>query len=147
MVTIHRLGGQVKPTKNWIAICSLTAVVINIFNFCLIVLLYGNNSRLAAKPPPTLVQLTGGKTVKVKAIGSTERTPDTIKKFTLRLFSLMMTWTGYLPDKSNESNLTVKDPGVIIQEFQGQKDKLPTPAWSSSFALSADFRRQFLTYL
>ena len=134
---------QQQPAKNWIAIASLAALGLNGFNLLLLLLLYGNYSRLAAKPPPSLVQLSNGQAINVSAIGNSERSAETIARFTLDIFSSMMTWTGRLKDSDN--NRVVEDPGVIIKEL-GNK-KIATAAWESSLALSSDFHEQFLIYL
>ena len=129
--------------RNWIAIASLAAFGLNGCNLLLVLLLYGNYSRLAAKPPPSLVQLSNGQAINVSAIGSSERSAETIARFTLDIFSSMMTWTGHLKDSDN--NRVVEDPGVIIKEL-GNK-KIATAAWEASLALSSDFHEQFLIYL
>ncbi|NER27604.1 MAG: hypothetical protein F6J89_08210 [Symploca sp. SIO1C4] len=112
-----------------------------------LLLLYGNYSRLAQKPPPSLVQLSSGEALTVAPIGSKERTPEVVKRFTVDTLTLIMNWSGKLPSKTTEEAVQpTLDPGVDLRTVGG-KGKVTTAAWQGSFALSEDFRKQFLQRL
>lgn len=109
-----------------------------------LLLLYGNYSRLAQKPPPSLVQLSSGEALTVAPLGSKERTPEVVKRFTVNTLTLLMNWSGKLP--SEETTRPTLDPGVDLKTIDG-KGKVTTAAWQGSFALAEDFRKEFLQKL
>jgi hypothetical protein len=119
--------------------------------FCLI-LLYGSYRKLETKPPPSLVQLATGESISVSPLGSKERTPEVIKTFTTNTLTTMMNWTGYLPASTpEEATRPVLDKGIEIEVTSGlsqaKKGKITTAAYEGSFALSEDFRKDFLAKL
>ncbi len=105
-------------------------------------------SRLAKKPAPSLVQMLDGKTVEVSALPSKKRTPDTIKKFTSDIMTLLFSARGVI-SREDESTETQLDEGVELSglPIQGRNKRIATPAYEASFALSEDFRGEFLTNL
>ena len=104
-------------------------------------LTYGSLSRLANKPAPSLVQLSDGRSVTVGAIQASERTPQTITNFVNSVFSLMFTWSGFLPPASDAQRQNLRpDPGVRISGGR----RVPTTTFQAAFALSPDFRKEFL---
>lgn len=112
------------------------------------ILQYGAYSRLANKPPPSLVQLSDGKAINVAPLDSKERTPAVVKEFASGVLTLMMTWTGKLPAASVEEAATPKlDSGVEIKSLTGRRGKVTTASWQASFALSEDYRKEFLSKL
>ncbi len=133
---------QKEQQRNYIAFSILGTLSLTVFNSLFLILLAVNYNSLASKPTPRLVELTTGETMPVNAIGSLDRKPETIKKFTKDIFTLMFTWTGHIKGANGQN---FADPGVKITSL-GNK-KLPTVAWESSFALSANYRREFLKYL
>ncbi len=140
---VSRISFQEKERqKNWMGIVLLTNTSLSVGTLLLVLLLLVNDIKLVNKPTPRLVELTDGNTMVVKAIGSLERKPETLKKFTLQIFTLMFTWTGNIELSRGHS---ISDPGVSIRGISGKK--LPTAAWESSFALASDFRQDFLKYL
>ncbi len=102
-------------------------------------------ARLAQKPPPALVQLIDGRTVTVAPQDSLHREPGNIKRFVQETMTLMFSWSGHLPTGSNKPNSeTIRDPGIRIKN---SRNRITTPSWSASFALSEDFRSAFLNEL
>jgi hypothetical protein len=108
------------------------------------ILQYGAYSNLSKKAPPSLVQLETGKAITVAPLGNKERTPAVVNKFTIDTMTSMMNWSGTLPATTvEEATKPVADPGVTITN----KNRLATAAWRSGFALSEDFRKEFLVKL
>lgn len=105
-------------------------------------------ARLARKPPPSLVQMLDGKPVEVSAIDSTVRTAETIQKFTSDMMTLLFSARGTI-SREDEPSQTKLDEGVELSglPIEGRNKKIPTAAYEASFALSEDFRAEFLTNL
>ena len=121
-----------------IATMSLHFVVV----ICLI-LLYGSVRRIADQPPPSLVQLASGKTISAAPLPNNERSPEVIKRFVTDTLTSLMSWSGQLPSTDGTAK-TIPDQGIEIKNGRG---RITTPAWHSSFALSEDFRKEFLQKL
>lgn len=131
-------------TSDTLALFAVVTLGLHIINLLGVILLYGAYSSLARKAPPTLVQLETGKTIAVAPLGSKERTPKVISQFVADIFTLMMNWSGTLPATTVEEAANPKpDPGIKIDN----RNRLTTAAWQASFALSEDFRKEFLTKL
>ena len=138
------LERQNRPSRNdalaLFAVGTFGLLVVNVF---LLFLLYGSFSNLARKKPPSLVQLETGKAITVAPLGSQDRTPQVVKKFVIDTMTLMMNWSGTLPATTVEQTANSQpDPGVNVG-----KGKVSTSAWQASFALSEDFRKEFLVKL
>lgn len=103
---------------------------------------------IADKPLPALVQLSGGKTIKVATMSDKERTPQVLKDFASLTMVKMMSWNGALPPETTEDLSNPKlDPGVEIPVDGTTKMKVPTVAWRTSFSLSHDLQNPFLVEL
>lgn len=138
------LERQAQPSKKdafaLFTVATFALLLINLFG---LFLLYGNYSNLVRKKTPTLVQLETGKSITVAPLGSDERTPKVVQKFVVDTLTLLMNWSGTLPATTVEEAANPKpDPGV-----QAGRSKVSTSAWQASFALSEDFRKEFLTTL
>ena len=119
-----------------------TVVVVAIFVILLIQTLYLGS--VARKPIPSLVQLSDGHSTVTTPLGHNERSPKIIYRFTQDLMTLMFTWRGTLMpvadgDANNPPHLQ-PDPGVAIAN-----SRITTASYESGFALSEDFRNDFLT--
>lgn len=113
-----------------------------------LVLLYGAYSNLSKKAPPSLVQLDTGKAILVAPLGNKERTPQVVLKFVSDTMILMMNWSGTKPLTTvEEATKPVPDPGVDIRTPGSGSRKVATAAWQAGFALSEDFRKEFLAKL
>jgi hypothetical protein len=110
--------------------------------------------KLVNKPAPSLVQLSNGESISVAAMGSVDRKPEVVKTFATNVLTSLFTWTGYLPPQTvEEANNPKVDLGVKVEisDRDGTESKkeitIPTSTWESSFALSEDFRTEFLAKL
>lgn len=108
-------------------------------------------SRLSRKPPPSLVQLVDGRAVRVAPMENVSRTEETIKHFVGQTMALMFNWSGTLPpaSKPGQKNVPLPDPGVPIQtqKIGSKGEKVTTPSFEASFAISENFRPEFLQKL
>lgn len=136
-------------TADVLGIFAVSTFGLHIFTFIILFLLYGSFSRLSKKPPPTLVELNNGKSVQVTSIGSKERTSTTILNFVKTTFTLMLNWSGTIPISNDEigTKKAKPDPGVSIKQLAGSDGKVTIAAWQSSYALSSDFRKEFIQLL
>ena len=101
---------------------------------------YGQLNQLKSKSP-TLVELNDGTSIRVSEIGDKNRSAKAIISFTGTHMTSLFSW-NVLPKTIDNSNVDKNldlDEGVEI----GDK-KVTTNAWISSFALSEDFREEFL---
>jgi hypothetical protein len=131
-----------------LALFAISTFGLHIISFLVLLLLYGSYSQLSKKAPPSLVQLETGKSITVAPIGSKERTPQVITRFVSDTMTLMMNWSGTLPPTTVEEAAKPKrDPGVSISERGAKTNKVASGAWQASYALSEDFRREFLGML
>lgn len=129
-----------------LGILAFATIAINSLVLLVQILLFQGYNRLAAKPAPSLVQLASGKSIQVIAVGSKDRTPDVILNFTKDTLSLLLTWTGTLPNLEGEE--AAPDPGVSISGASGSEStRITTSAYQAGFALSEDFRKEFLLEL
>jgi hypothetical protein len=102
-------------------------------------------SSLANKPLPTLVQTSDGKTMQIAALQGKERSANQIQQFTLTSLTGLFTWRQkLLPGSSEEERHPKIDPGVPIEVNGVSGQKIPTPVWGASFALSDRLRQDFL---
>ena len=132
-------------SKDILGIFVISTIALNIINLFVLFMLYGSYSQLSKKNPPTLVELANGDSLKVTPIGSQERSPQAVLHFVSSTLSLMFNWSGTVPtsDANSNTNKPKADPGVDINSLGG-KGKVSIAAWEASYALSSDFRKQFL---
>ncbi|MBE9180219.1 hypothetical protein IQ268_16775 [Oculatella sp. LEGE 06141] len=104
--------------------------------------------KLLRKPAPSLVQLASGEAIAVAPLASKERTPEVVLNFTRDTLTLLLTWTGIVPGEFGADGDKVVDPGVTIPgpDDRGSM-KISTAAYHGGFALSEDFRKEFLQEL
>ena len=136
-------------TNDILGLFATTTFGLHLITLIILFLLYGAYSRLSKKPPPTLVELQNGDSVKVAPIDNQERTPQAIIHFVSSTFTLMMNWSGTIPDINSNSGTTKPkpDPGVNIGSGRGEEGKVSFVAWEASYTLSSDFRKEFLELL
>jgi hypothetical protein len=126
-----------------VAIASLGLGTLNLF---LHFFVYATVLKVSNKPAPALVQLASGKAITVAALGNKERTSEVILEFVRSSLSTLMTWNGKLPGSSQDKPLP--DPGVEVKsDGIGKRTIVTTPAYQAAFALSEDFRKEFLQEL
>jgi hypothetical protein len=136
---------QAEKEKNTVALCTLATLGCAGAGLLISLISLAKIGTLESKPLPTLVQTIGGKTINITALQGQERSPEVIKSFTVNTLTHLFTWRQYLMPVSPEEVRNPKiDPGVPV-ETEGQTSlKLPSPVWISSFAVSNDFRKDFL---
>ncbi|HEY9690642.1 MAG TPA: hypothetical protein V6D15_00380 [Oculatellaceae cyanobacterium] len=124
----------------------LGSLGLHIVIFLILLLQYGAFSNLARKDPPSLVQLSDGETVAVTALGNKERTPQVVSYFVVKTMTAIMNWSGTITTTKAEKETTKPsvDPGINLNTKVGVKGRVTTSAWQAGFALSEDFRKEFL---
>ena len=138
---------QKTSTKDSLALFTLATLGLHLLLIVISFAIFLRVNSVANKPPPSLVQLEDGTAVKTKAIGNQERTDEVLQKFSKDILTTLFTWTGFLPGENNQPS---RDKGVTLKINRGgreSKQTIPTPTWEASFALSEDFRKDFLVNL
>lgn len=124
-------------------------VSIGIQGMVLLVLL-GNSFGLNAivhKPVPSLVQLVDGSSIATEPMDPTQRTPEVVRQFVKSALGMMFTWNTKVQVKNPDSISSpqaITDQGVQLNGPDGSAGRVTTASWQASFALSEDFRSQFL---
>jgi hypothetical protein len=138
-------GSVQEQEKNLVALCSLITLGVSTVGLLISILALNAANTIASKPMPTLVQTLNGKTMEIKAMDGKQRSNQLLQDFTVKTLTDLFTWRVYLMPTSPEEVRTPKvDPGVPI-EAEGRTDlKVPSPVWAASFAISDDFRKDFL---
>jgi hypothetical protein len=141
----HRSSSTLEQEKNLVALCSLLTLGVSSVGLLISLLALSAANTIASKPMPTLVQTINGKTIEIKALEGKQRSPKVIQDFTVNTLTKLFTWRVHLLPLSPEEILKPKvDLGMPI-EAQGRTDlKIPSPVWMASFAISDDFRKEFL---
>ena len=98
---------------------------------------------IANSKAPTLVELNDGESIRVSTIHSESRTPQAITYFVGQTMTGLLSWNA-LPKGNGDYNADpIKqlklDPGI-----QAGNSKITTNVWATGFALSEDFRADFL---
>ena len=137
-------GFQFSKT-DMLGIVAIAGIVLNICVLLIQLLLFSSYSSLSKKPVPTLVQLSTGEAITATELGSKERSPEVITKFVSRTLTMLMSWSGTIPG-DNEAAKALPDPGVNIQAG-AVRSKVTTSTYQAAFAISEDFRKEFLAEL
>ncbi|PAX51237.1 hypothetical protein [Brunnivagina elsteri] len=141
-------ASQKVSTGDTLALFTVGTFGLHLITFFILILIYGSYSQLNKKPPPTLVQLETGSAIKVAPLGNRDRTPQVISRFVSDTMTLMMNWSGNLPATTVEENAKPKpDKGINIGERRLRENRVTSGAWQASYALSEDFRKEFLKML
>lgn len=128
-----------------LGIVAIAGIAINIGVLIVQLLLFSSYSSLSKKPVPTLVQLSSGEAITATALGSKERSPEVITKFVSRTLRMLMSWSGTIPG-DNDTAKPLPDSGVNIQ-VGAVRSKVTTSTYQAAFAISEDFRKEFLAEL
>ena len=131
--------------KNLLPAFVYTTLALQILQLLVVGLLALGVWAVVRRPLPTLVQLDGGESVRVRPVSSTERDPKALQKLVGEVSALLFNWSDQVSVTGDEGAQLSRDPGVAVSE--SQKEKVPPPAWEASFALAADFRQPFLQKL
>lgn len=141
----NRSGSTVEQERNLVALCSLATLGVSTLGLVIGLIALANTNTIANKPMPTLVQTTSGKTMAIQALDGKQRSPKLLQDFTVKTLTNLFTWRSFLIPTNQEEMRTLKvDPGVPIEADGTASLKLPTPVWAASFAISDDFRKDFL---
>jgi hypothetical protein len=140
-----RLTSSPETEKNLVALCSLITLGVSSLGLLISMLALGTASTIANKPMPTLVQTADGKTIGIEAFNGKDRSPRLIKNFTVDTLTKLFNWNVYLlPVSPEEMRKPRIDTGMPIAAEGNANLKIPTPVWAASFAISDDFRKDFL---
>jgi hypothetical protein len=99
-------------------------------------------ARLAARPVPTLVQLSDGRAVRVAGRPAHERTPAVVRRFTVEALQGLFTWRLVIPATEPGQKERIDD-GVILSD----RKKVPTSVYQAGFFLSEALRPELLRQL
>ena len=130
------------PQRDYQVILLLVAVLLSAFSVLMGMVHWYLLSQAANKQAPVLVELQNGQPVRVGPIDHNDRSAETIRRFTASTLTMLMGWSGFLPpENEGEIRSPRPDPGV---EIEGGKYKVTTATFQAGFALSEDFRGEFL---
>jgi hypothetical protein len=130
-----------KGNKNWVALFALTSVCFSGITMLLLLIVLGNVIGIARKPAPSLVQLNNGQAIRVKAIGSKERSLDIVQNFTTESLIMLMSWTNELPVTKGEAKAL--DQGFAVATKAGEQ-KITIGAFQASFVFSDTLRNELV---
>lgn len=138
-------GTSLEDERNLLALCSLLTLGVSSLALLVAFLALMGVNTIASKPTPTLVQTLNGKAMSIASLQNKERPPKVIQDFVLKNMTDLFTWRVYLlPTTQDEFRNPKVDPGMPIEVEGNASLKLPTPVWAASFAISDDFRKDFL---
>jgi hypothetical protein len=131
--------------KNLVALCSLGTLIVSSVGLFISIFALSAANRIASKPMPVLVQTLNGKNIKIQAAEGRERSPRAIKFFVTTTLTNLFTWrVHYLTNAPDEPQTKKIDPGVPIEVTGGTALKIPLSVWGASFAVSDEFRKDFI---
>jgi hypothetical protein len=133
-----------KSGKNLVALFALISVGFSGLTMLLQIVVLGTVINIAKKPAPSLVQLNNGQAIKVKAIGSDERSLDVVQNFTTQSLITLMSWSNELPAIKGEPK--VLDPGSLVKTKTGEK-LITLSAFQASFVFSDHLRDEVVKIL
>ncbi|MBW4697766.1 MAG: hypothetical protein KME03_07680 [Aphanocapsa lilacina HA4352-LM1] len=97
---------------------------------------------LAHRPAPSLVQLSDGQAVQVRAAGHYAREPEVIRRFVAEALGMLFTWRRYIP-AAGPGQADSEDPGIVLSN----RARVPTSVFQAGFYLSEDLRTELLRQL
>ncbi|GEM_PF-4994143 len=112
---------------------------ISLILLILVVILNGKMGKIASTRTPTLVELNDGTSARVAPLPHNERTSQAITNFVKEIMRGLMSWNAVRTDQSKKPEI---DQGVQVGEH-----KVTTSASDSAYAISEDFRANFLKEL
>jgi hypothetical protein len=133
-----------KSDRNLVALCTLITAGISGLALLLQLVILGNVVSIAKKPAPSLVQLSDGQAIKVKAIGSTERSLEVVQNFTTDSLIMLMSWTNELPTIKGQAK--AEDKGFSVKTKTGEK-LLTLGTFQASFVFSDQLRDEIVKIL
>jgi hypothetical protein len=113
---------------------------LGIFNSFLLLVLGSTLRLVATRPLPNFVQLADGRSVTVGPVDPLFRDSRAIEKFVSQILYLLFTWSSQIAEGQAEDRVVSADEGVEVAPGL----RVTKPTWEASFALSEDFREEFL---
>lgn len=142
--TKSRYKTLIPPKKNIFPIFVWLSILLNLSGLGLMLISTVGVWRLNLRPPPSLIQLNTGETIKVVGAASNYRRPEVVRNFVSDIAVLLFNWSSTVKIKQSDGGVkTESDIGVVVDP-NAEKFRVPTPAWEASFALSESFRTEFL---
>jgi hypothetical protein len=133
-----------RGNKNWVAIFALVSTGFSAITMLLLFVVLGNVVSIAKKPAPSLVQMNNGQAIRVKAIGSKERSLEVVQNFTTESLIMLMSWTNELPVAKGEAKSL--DKGFAVKTKTG--DQLITiGTFQASFVFGDKLRDEVVKIL
>jgi hypothetical protein len=130
--------------RNLVALCTLITAGISGLALLLQLVILGNVVSIARKPAPSLVQLSDGQAIKVRAIGSTDRSLEVVQNFTTESLIMLMSWTNELPAIKGQAK--AEDQGFLVKTKTGEK-LLTLGTFQASFVFSDQLRDEIVKIL
>ncbi|MBD2536383.1 hypothetical protein H6G97_46720 [Nostoc flagelliforme FACHB-838] len=98
---------------------------------------------IANSKAPTLVELNDGESIRVSSVSSDERSPQAITYFVGQTVTGLLSWNA-LPKVSSNYDADPTKKLKVDAGVQAGNNKITTNVWATGFALSEDFRADFL---
>jgi hypothetical protein len=133
---------QKRADKKRLDILSLFVLgsgALGLANLLLLLLALVILGKVANRPPPTLVELSSGKSITTAPIGAKDRTKEAIQIFVAETLTSLFDWRGLMPPTNPQETTMVPDPGVDI----GGK-RVTYSTWSTAFGIHESWRNEFL---
>lgn len=138
-----RLLQKRKEGRNILSTFAIATLGLHLFTLLFLIFQGFTIRQLSFKQSPTFTQLVDGRPAPT-APDNLERDPEAIRDFVSKMMELMFNWSGTLPPQNIEqaTRLTL-DSGIVVKTKGGSR-KVATSSWVASFAISEDFRGEFL---
>lgn len=150
-----------KPQFNLLQLCGVITLAINLFTLLAIVYQGLIIRNITNQKPPTFIEVnsTEVNNLKLNQIKSSnnpitiqknilEREPEAIRQFVSTTMIGLFNWTGNLPPQTiEEATNPQPDLGINVRTPQGYNKRIASSSWVASFALSKDFRQDFLAQI
>jgi hypothetical protein len=133
-----------RGNKNWVAIFALVSTGFSAITMLLLFIVLGNVISIAKKPAPSLVQMNNGQAIRVKAIGSKERSLDVVQSFTTDALTMLMSWTNELPIAKGEAKSL--DKGFTVKTKTGEQ-LITMSTFQASFVFADGLRDEMVKIL
>ncbi|MBW4651708.1 MAG: hypothetical protein KME20_01410 [Kaiparowitsia implicata GSE-PSE-MK54-09C] len=134
-----------KKVRDFLSFLALAGIAVQGINLLIAGGLFLQLSNLASKPMPQLIQMADGSVSEVTLLGNQDRAPAVIQKFVADTLQGLMSWNNQIPvgEKDGEPQF-VEDPGQPVTLPGGQKGKVTSVAWQSSFAFSEEMAAEMM---
>lgn len=134
-----------KKELNFTPIILITNTLLLLFVIYVSISNSGQLSQLKSTNP-TLVELNDGSSIRVSKIGDKNRSTKALANFVGSQMVALLSWNTFpkVLENTKQNNKLELDKGVEIGD---KGKKVTTDTWISSFALSEDFRSDFLKEL